>query len=266
MSSVSISETTDHKNTVRDEFTRQADAFAAAPVITDAERLARLVQAINPPADSRALEIATGPGHVAMALAARYREVIGVDLTPAPIAIANRLSRERGLTNVQFQVGEADRLSFGDAEFDVVVCRFAFHHFQNPTAILAQMVRVCRAGGVVAVEDLYASENPARAAYWNRVERLRDSSHTSALPLSELAAMMGRADLDIESVYSDRIESKVEDWLASAQTRADSAAEVRQLIDNDLHDDHSGMLPFTRNGALYFVQRTAALVCRKLAI
>ncbi len=206
-----------------------------------------------------------GPGHVAMALAARCREVIGVDLTPAPIAIANRLSRERGLTNVHFQVGEADRLSFGDAEFDVVVCRFAFHHFEHPAAILAQMVRVCRAGGVVAVEDLYASENPARAAYNNRVERLRDTSHTIALPLSELIAMVGRADLEIESVYSDRIKTDVESWLTSTQPSLETIAEIRRLIDDDLRNDLSGMRPFRQNGELYFVHRTVALICRKLA-
>lgn len=265
MSSATVSESTIHKDTVRDEFTRQADAYAAAAVITDAERLARLIRAISPSPDSRALEIATGPGHVAMALAARCREVIGIDLTPAPIAIANRLSRERAINNVQFQVGEADRSGFRDAEFDIVVCRFAFHHFENPATVLREMVRVCRAGGVVAVEDLFASENPARAAYCNNVERLRDTSHTNALALSELAGMMGRAGLEIESVHSDRIESKVEDWLASAQTPPETAAEVRRLVDDDMRKDLSGMRPFVRNDTCYFVQRTAALVCRKVA-
>ncbi|HTT75440.1 MAG TPA: hypothetical protein VMF50_05595, partial [Candidatus Binataceae bacterium] len=52
----------DHKAVVREEFTRQAGAYAAAPVITDAERLERLVRAINPHPDARALEVATGPG------------------------------------------------------------------------------------------------------------------------------------------------------------------------------------------------------------
>lgn len=146
-------ETNDHKATVREEFTRQADAYASAAVITDAERLARLVRAINPMPTDRALEIATGPGYVAMALAERCREVVGVDLTAAPIAIGQRTSRERGLTNVRFEVGEADNLVYGNGEFDVVVCRFAFHHFRNPEAILAQMCRVCCTGGTVAVED-----------------------------------------------------------------------------------------------------------------
>ena len=257
-------ETNDHKAIVREEFTRQAQAYANAAVITDAERLARLVRAIDPDLTHRALEIATGPGYVAMALAERCREVVGVDLTAAPIAIAQRTSRERGLTNVRFEIGEADNLAYGDGEFDVVVCRFAFHHFRNPAAILAQMCRVCHTGGTVAVEDLYTNEHPARSARCNRIEQLRDTSHTRALPLSELIAMMGRAGLEVESVYSDRLTTDAESWLASAQTPADRATEVRQLIAADIHEDQSGMRPFVRDGAVHFIQRTAAIVCRKV--
>jgi ubiquinone/menaquinone biosynthesis C-methylase UbiE len=256
-------ETNDHKATVREEFTRQADAYASAAVITDAERLARLVRAINPMPTDRALEIATGPGYVAMALAERCREVVGVDLTAAPIAIAQRTSRERGLTNVRFQVGEADNLAYGDGEFDIVACRFAFHHFRNPEAILAQMCRVCRIGGTVAVEDLYANEDPARTARCNRIEQLRDTSHTRALALSELIRMMGQAGLEVESVHSDRLTTHMEGWLAGTQTPVDRATEVRQLIDADMRDDQSGMQPFVRDGVVHFIQRTAAIVSRK---
>ena len=256
-------ETNDHQATVREEFTRQAKAYAAAPVITDAARLARLVRAIDPGLTDRALEIATGPGYVAMAWAERCREVVGLDLTAAPIAIAQRMSRERGLTNIRFEIGAADNLSYGDGEFEVVVCRFAFHHFLNPEAILAQMCRVCRNGGTVAVEDLYAHENRERAARCNRIEQLRDTSHTRALALSELIAMMGRAGLEVERVHSERLNTDMECWLASAQTPPDRAAEVRQLLEADIRADVSGMRPFVRDGALHFIQRTAAVVCRK---
>jgi len=257
-------ETSEHKALVREEFTRQADAYASAPVITDAERLARLVGAADPGPDDRALEIATGPGYVAMALAERCREVIGLDLTAAPIAIAERTSRERGLRNVRFEVGEADNLPYDDGAFDLVVCRFAFHHFRNPEAILVQMCRVCRAGGKVVIEDLYASENRERAALYNRIERLRDTSHTRALALSELVAMMGRAGLEVEHVHSERLITHTENWLAGSQATPERAAEVRQLLEQDMHADLSGMRAFVRNNALHFIQRTAAVVSRKL--
>jgi SAM-dependent methyltransferase len=145
-----------------------------------------------------------------MALAARCREVVGLDLTDAPLAIADRTRRDRGLTNVCFQAGDAENLPFGPAEFDLTVCRFAFHHFEDPARVLAQMALVCRTGGAIAVEDLYASETPERGAYWNAFERLRDHSHTRALALSELIAMFARVGLEILRLYSDELTADTE--------------------------------------------------------
>lgn len=254
----------DHKAIVREEFTRQAVAYAAAPVITDAERLARLVRAINPQPEARAVEVATGPGYVGMALAARCREVIGLDLTPAPIAIAERTSRERGITNVRFQVGDAEHLPFGDEEFDIAVCRFAFHHFERPETVLAEMTRVCRSGGTVAIEDLFSSEHRERADYMNEVERLRDHSHTTALTSAELIAMTRKLGLEIESMHSDRLVVDMEDWMKGAQTSDGDAREIRRLVSDDMRRNLSGMLPFERDGAVKFIQRTVVIVTRKL--
>jgi ubiquinone/menaquinone biosynthesis C-methylase UbiE len=254
----------DHKAIVREEFTRQANAYAAAPVITDAERLARLVRAINPQPDARAVEVATGPGYVAMALAARCREVVGLDLTPAPIAIAERTSREREIANVRFQVGDAEHLPFVDGDFDIAVCRFAFHHFERPETVLTEMTRVCRTGGTVAIEDLFSSEFRQRADYMNHVERLRDNSHTTALTPNELIDMTRKLGLEIESMHSDRLVVDMEDWLKGAQTGETDAREVRRLVGDDLRRNLSGMLPFEQDGAVKFIQRTVAIVTRKL--
>lgn len=252
----------DHKAVVREEFTRQADAYAAAAVITSEDRLARLVGAIRPARGARALEVATGPGYVAMALAAQCAEVVGIDLTEAPLRIAERMRIERGLTNVRFEQGDAENLP--EREFDIVVCRFAFHHFEDPRRVLAQMCRVCRTGGTVAVEDLYSSEEPGRAAYWNTIERLRDHSHTRVLALSELVAMSADLGIEIQRLYSDEIAVDTEAWLASAQTGGDDAREVRTLLTRDMNEDLSGIRPFMRDGKLYFTQRTVAIVGRKL--
>jgi ubiquinone/menaquinone biosynthesis C-methylase UbiE len=253
----------DHKAVVREEFTRQADAYAAAPAITSEDRLARLAAAMDPAPNDRALEVATGPGYVAMALAARCREVVGLDLTDAPLVIADRTRRDRGITNVRFQAGDAENLPFGAAEFDLTVCRFAFHHFEDPARVLGQMARVCRAGGTVAVEDLYASEAPDRAAYWNTIERLRDHSHTRALALSELIAMFARARIEIQRLYSDELTADTETWMASAQTGASDASEVLDARARPARG-LKGIRPFMRGGRLHFTQRTVALIGRKL--
>jgi ubiquinone/menaquinone biosynthesis C-methylase UbiE len=255
----------DHKAVVREEFTRQAEAYANAEVIRDHARLTRLVAAIAPGGGERAIEIATGPGYVAMALAARCREVVGVDLTEAPLKIAERTRQERGLSNVSFRTADAEELPFADGYFGIAVCRFAFHHFEDPVRVLAEMCRVCGAGATIAVEDLYASEFPQRASYYNGFERLRDHSHTRALSPSELIAMFAQAGVELHRLYSDELIVEMEKWLQNAQTDASDAAEVRRQLEVDMRSDLSGTRPFLRDGRMMFHQRTLALIGCKLA-
>ncbi len=255
---------TDHKAVVREEFTRQADAYAKAAVITDQDRLARLIGAIAPEPGARAIEVATGPGYVAMALAARCREVVGVDLTEAPLRIAERTRQNRDLHNVRFQSADAEELPFADGEFDIAVCRFAFHHFEHAARVLAEMCRVCRAGGTIAVEDLYASELPKRASYYNSFERLRDHSHVRAFSPTDLIGMFAKAGVELQRLYSDELVADMEEWLLSAQTGSADATEVRRLLNDDMLDNLSGASPFLRGGRVMFHQRTLALIGQKL--
>jgi SAM-dependent methyltransferase len=254
-----------HQAVVKEAFTRQAAAFAANPTVSDPERVARLVRAVDAPAEGRVLEVATGPGYVALGFAAVCREVVGIDVTPAPLAIAEGLRRERGLANVRFREADAERLPFDAAAFDAVVCRLAFHHFADPARVLAEMVRVCRPDGKVAVEDLVVSEHPGRAAYQNRFEHLRDPSHTRAFPLSGLLAAFAAAGLEVEAVLTWELVQVVERWLANAQTPPGPAAEVRRLIEADGAGDLSGARPFRRDADGWcFRHRNAIVVGRKL--
>jgi ubiquinone/menaquinone biosynthesis C-methylase UbiE len=253
-----------HKDRVREEFTRQAETFATVAELHNHERIERLVNAIAPLPYARALEIATGPGHVAMALAQRCREVIGVDITDALLAIAERTRRERGLANVRFQRADAEHLPFPDGDFDVVLCRHAFHHFEDPAIALREMIRVCRGGGRVAVEDITGGEIPERAAFYNRFERLRDPSHTRSLAISELLRLFGAQGLDVESVNTGDLVQSLEGWLAHSHTPPERAAQVREIFARDLREDLSGTRPFLRDGEIFFTQKTVTIVARKL--
>lgn len=253
-----------HKEVVRQEFTQQAQAYASNASIIDPDRLGRFVRAVHPSSEARVLDVATGPGYVAMAFAEVCREVIGLDLTSAPLAIAETTRQQRQLENLRFQMGDAEHLPFGESEFDVVTCRLALHHVEDPQPVLAEMTRVCRTGGIVAIEDLVVSEYPARAAYQNRFEHLRDLSHTRALPISELLALFTANGLEVEHIYTDQLTQSVEKWLANAKTSDDRAGEVWKLIEQDELSDLSGTHPFRQDGTLFFQQRTATFVGRKL--
>jgi ubiquinone/menaquinone biosynthesis C-methylase UbiE len=58
----------------------------------------------------------------------------------------------RGLTNLHFQLGDAEQLPFAEQTFDIVVSRYALHHSEDPQRILAEMARVCRLQGTIVIQ------------------------------------------------------------------------------------------------------------------
>ncbi len=256
---------TAHNKLIQQEFTKQATAYATNPAIIDSDWALRLVQAVQPTPACRVLEVATGPGYVALAFASVAREVVGVDLTDAPLTIARKNGEERGLTNVSFESADAKQLPFADDSFDIAICRLAFHHFDTPQQVFSEMVRVCRPGGKVAVEDMIASERPDRADYYNHWERLRDPSHTTALSVSQLLAFYAAGGLEIEHIQSEQRTQDAEQWMRNTQTPRDTAEEVRKLILEDAAQHISGT-PIFRDagGQLCFIHRTVTVVGRKL--
>src|SRR5439155_16462349 len=126
------------------------------------------------------LDVAGGTGHLARAYAAAARCAIVLDLTEEMLRIGIRQARAEGLDNVLFERGDASAMAYLDGSFDLVISRFAVHHFRQPGRPLSEMARVCRPGGRVAIIDLVASD-PLLADDLNARERLRDPSHATAL-------------------------------------------------------------------------------------
>ncbi|HEV7512156.1 MAG TPA: methyltransferase domain-containing protein [Candidatus Acidoferrum sp.] len=256
-----------HNEIVRESFTTQATAFAANPWVSDEQRIARLVSAARLTGTERVLDIAAGPGYIAEAFAKNSCEVLGMDLTEAMLAIARTRTAEHGVKNISFTTGDAQNLPFHEGEFDVVVCRLALHHVQQPAKVVSGMSRVCRRDGIVLVEDIYGSEHSARAAYQDRWEILRDPSHVRTVPLSELLHIFRDAGLETETVSTaDDLCPEVEQWMATTRVPAERAAEIRLLLEDDLQHDLSGTRPFRKAaGQMFFHARTVIMSGRKIS-
>src|SRR6202171_1315964 len=256
-----------HNEVVRESVTAQATAFAANPWVSDEQRIARLVSAARLTGTERVLDIATGPGYIAEAFAKNSCEVLGMDLTEALLGMARPRTAEHGVKNISFTTGDAQNLPFREGEFDVVVCRLALHHVQQPAKVVSGMAPVCRRGGIVFGEDIYASEHSARAAYQDRWEIMRDPSHVRTLPLSELLHLFRDGGLEIETVSTaDDLCPEVERWMATTKVPAERAAEIRVLLEDDLQHDLSGTRPFRyAAGQMFFHARTVIISGRNIS-
>jgi SAM-dependent methyltransferase len=105
-------------------------------------------------------------------------------------------------------------LPYDDSSFTIVVTRYAFHHFLDPLAVLQKMVRVCAPGGRVVVVDVCASEDLAKAAEFNRLERLRNPSHARNLSLTELKDCLTTVGLPEPQMTSYELRGEVASPLA----------------------------------------------------
>ena len=183
-----------HRTLVQEQFTRQAVPFANAPAIRNAETLDRIVDGSGVGRSDTVLDVGCGPGLLACACAVRARSVTGVDVTAAMLQQARAEERGRGLSNLRWVQADAACLPYRDQQFSIVTSRLTFHHLVEPLTVLREMVRVCCRGGRVVVVDV--SPPSEKAAAFNTMEKLRDPSHTRALPVEELTALFASAGLE----------------------------------------------------------------------
>lgn len=253
----------DNRQAILDQFTRQAVPFSTAPGIRDEDALRLLVRASGAGPDDTVLDVACGPGLVAAAFARVARHVTGMDLTPAMIERARAYLREQDLDNVTLAVGDVQPLPYEAGAFSLVVSRFAFHHFPDPGAVLRDMVRVCAPGGRVVVADAAVSPDPARAARYNQMEKLRDPSHVRALSLAELAGLFERAGLPAPVVTRCEVRAEVEGLLARSFPAPGDADRIRALFEASLDDDGMGVGAHRVDGAIHFAYPVAILVATR---
>jgi SAM-dependent methyltransferase len=230
-----------HDDLIRDQFTRQSAVFNAAAPIANEDQLKLIIDAAAPRPDDTVLDVACGGGLVARAFAPRVRHATGIDVTPAMLDTARQASAEKGLGNVTWDQGDVTTLPYAEGAFTVVATRFSFHHFLDPLGVLKEMVRVCAPGGRIVVADSCPSEDKRKAAAFNRLELLRDPSHTRALPLSEMKRHFVAAGLGEPSVRFSETRDIVSNLLARSYPNPGDANKIIAMFRASARDDSLGI-------------------------
>jgi SAM-dependent methyltransferase len=230
-----------HSSVIEDQFSRQAEGFAASPSLHNDDAIALLVNAAAPSADDATLDVACGPGSVVAALAAQVRRAVGLDATEAMLEQARKLAAAKSLANAEFHHGDVYALPFAEGSFDIVSCRFAFHHFEEPPRAFAEMLRVCKRGGRVVLCDGYASDDPVKAAAFNRMEKHRDPSTVEFRTVGYLIALFAKAGLPPPARAFYRVPVERDRLIAGSFPANDDRALLRQMIDESVEGDTLAM-------------------------
>jgi ubiquinone/menaquinone biosynthesis C-methylase UbiE len=182
--------------------------------------------------------------------------VIAIDATDAMLEAGRIEAKRAALKNVVFMQADAAALPFLDASFDIVVSRFAVHHFEDPRVQLGEMRRCLRMGGRLAIADLVSDPDPQVAEFQNHLERLRDPSHTRMLSLEKLADLTGSTDVEFRDV-----ERTLGPWLEQTQTPPEARAEIREALEAELAGGPAtGFRPRENEGQLRFLHTAASII------
>ncbi|MBV9999691.1 MAG: methyltransferase domain-containing protein [Verrucomicrobia bacterium] len=186
-------------------FDLNARRYAESPVHRAGPSLPVLLRLAQPGPEDVVLDVATGTGHTALAVAEYAAEVIGLDVSTKMLAEAGRLAAEQGRGNVRFVEGSAEALPFPDNRFTLVTARHAPHHFRSVETFLAEAFRVLKAGGRFVLADQVSPADEDRP-WIDRWEIIRDPSHvTQRTPEAwrELAARAGFVHRESADVFYD---------------------------------------------------------------
>jgi SAM-dependent methyltransferase len=214
-----------------DRFARTAERVAARQDARAARLAEDVRDFVRPSGAERVLDVGTGAGALALALAPLVREVVGLDPVPELLELA----RARALPNSEFVEGDGTALPFRNGAFDLAATHRTLHHVAQPERIVAELARVTRPGGRLLVVDQLAPDDPAEAAALHEFETDRDPSHARLLTDGELQSLFGANGLSLLRGRRGEERRDLAAYLDLAGCEGERRVRVEALADADPH-------------------------------
>lgn len=213
----------------REFFGRYAEDYARSSSHSSDADLEDLIGMLDPQNNMVAVDLATGTGFTAMGLATKVERVIAIDQTPEMLDQARKLSKERGLVNIEFVLSDIEDLPIEDESIDIVTSRRAPHHFRDKRRFLSEVRRVLKKGGKFGLSDMIVSGSD-RDDLFNSLEKTRDPSHVAAETMDGWRNLIEAAGMEITGIveYSRRVE--FQSWLSPVPLDSKEGRDCIKLI------------------------------------
>lgn len=217
----------------RDFFTEHAKGYSRSASHASGNDLKALLEMLSGKSYSRALDIATGTGFTAIAIAPICNEVVALDATEAMLNEARKNAADSPEPKkISFAEGMAESTGLPGSSFDLITCRRAAHHFPDKPAFLGEVVRLLKHGGVFALVDMLSPEQDSGNLV-DHLERLRDSSHVHAASKSEWMGLISNSGLEIIEAKTELEERPFDKWLYPVELNSKEGMSCREFVDKN---------------------------------
>ena len=184
----------------RQIFGQRASYYATSAAHTDSQVLGEVLRLAAPQRDWLGIDVGTGTGHTALALAPHVSVMVGVDFTPQMLAEATTLALEQDIHNVRWHLADAHALPYAAASFELLTCRRAAHHFAHIRRALSEMRRVLLPDGRLVIDDRSVPEDDAIDDIMHQLDLLHDPSHVRQYRPSVWRRLLQQAGFAIDEV------------------------------------------------------------------
>lgn len=219
-----------HAETIHQQFDPQSQAYLTSAVHAagpDLAQIATWVAALSP--QTAGIDVGTGAGHLAFAMARHFTRVVASDPSPGMLATVAAAAHERGHANLTTCLAQAESLPFADGEFGVAATRYSAHHWLDLAGALAEMHRVLAPGGTLIVGDVLGAPDAIADTHLQAMELLRDPGHVRNRTAREWRALIADAGFELRETASHAVRLEFASWVARMRTPAEEVAAIRRL-------------------------------------
>lgn len=250
----------DSKEIVKRQFDLQAQNFSNWSVTRNEEYMQAYFEFIGFQKDDELLDVACGTGEFSVFCAKRIKAVHGIDISQGMINLARKQARADDLTNLTFECNDVEHIPCASNLFSVVQCRSAFHHMENNSLVFKEMLRSCRRGGWLAVQDIMAYEDSRVNSFFEALEKEVDISHHAALYRQEFIDLFNQNQVEVIRSWVVEIELNFREYLSHAYQSASSLERIRGLLEEGLQDRDISRFLYLNEGNELVLKRAVFLI------
>ena len=248
---------------VKRQFDKQAQNFSNWSVTKNIEYQKAYFDFCEISSQDTLLDCACGTGEYAIFAAPKMKYVDGVDISKGMIEIAQKQADKENVNNISFLCHPVEQTPFEDESFTIVICRSAFHHFEEYDEIFNEMTRCCQNDGRISIQDIVAYSDERVDSFFEEFEKAVDVSHHKTLTKEYIKSLYDQRNIKIKNTFEIEIELHFQEYLGHAQQSVESKQKISKLLEMGLNDSYLSKYFILKDRDLFFKREVFLILGEK---